>query len=134
MPVYNGEVVGGRCTYGSGSEDVFGKEDALGFNYEEVDKLVNITNEAIEGFAGDGVVSARAKLRSKTLVKDKLAGSLGGNGNSERDPRQLESPANNIEIASGNDQGDDRGIGNSGGTCKRDGVNQGWSRERELAP
>lgn len=72
--------------YSSGNTNVLGKENALSLNDKEVGELVNITDHAVDGVAGDGVVSARAKLRGKAVTEHKLAGGLGGDGNSEGHP------------------------------------------------
>lgn len=104
-------------TGGGRGEDILSKKNALSLNDEEVEKLVDVSDQAVEGFARNGVVSAGAELGSEAVVKDKLSGSFSGDGNGQSHPRELESPANNIEIASGDDGGDDGSVRNTRGTC-----------------
>ena len=112
------EVGEESCNTGGGrGEDVLGEKNTLGLNDKEVEKLVDVSDQAVEGFARNGVVSAGAELRSETVVKDKLSGSFSGDGNGQSHPRKLESPANNIEITSGDDGGDDGSVRNTRGTC-----------------
>lgn len=57
----NGESV---ATYSTRGENVLGKENALGLNNEEVEELVDVSDEAVERFARHGVVSAGTDLGS----------------------------------------------------------------------
>lgn len=97
---------------------------------------MNIANSAVQSLAGDGVVSARAHLRSEAIVKDQLAGSLGGDSDAEGHPRQPKGPADDVEVSGRDDQGDDRSVGNGRGTCdvddqRCDSLRPG-ARQREL--
>ena len=76
----------GYKSYNSGDTNVFGKENALALDDEEVGELVNVANNAVNGVAVNGVVAARTELGSNAIVKDKLASNLGTDGNSEGHP------------------------------------------------
>lgn len=73
-------------TYSSRDTNVLGEEDALALNDEKVGELVDIADKGVDSLTGDGVVSAGAELGSDAVVKDKLAGSLGGDGNGQGHP------------------------------------------------
>lgn len=104
-------------TYGSRSVNVLSEDDALGLNDEEVDELVDITNHSIESLAGNSVVSAGSDLGSKTVVEDNLANNLGGNGNTQDHPGELECITDDIEISSREDQSNNGTVGNARSTC-----------------
>lgn len=106
-----------ECTYGCGSPDVFGEDNALGLNYEEVNQLVNIADDAIESLAGNSVVAARTKLARETRTNNGLAGNLSSDSDTKDNPRKLEGVSQKIQVSDGKNQGDGRGIGNRGGTC-----------------
>lgn len=77
-------------TYGSRSIDVLGEEDALSLNDKEVDELVDISDQSVEGLAGDGVVLARTQLAGQTVAKDGLTGDLSEDGDAQSHPGELE--------------------------------------------
>lgn len=106
-----------ECTYGCGSPDVFGEDNALGLNYEEVNQLVNIADDAIESLAGNSVVAARTKLARESRTNNGLAGNLSSDSDTKDNPRKLEGVSQKIQVSDGKNQGDGRGIGNRGGTC-----------------
>jgi hypothetical protein len=78
---------------------------------------VHVTKDTINSLAAHGVVSARTELRSEAIVKDKLSGGLGGNGNTESHPGELEGPSDDVKVSGSEDEGDDGGVGDSRGTC-----------------
>ena len=87
---------------------------------------MDIANQAVESLAGEGVVSARAHLRGEAVVQDELASRLGSNGNTKGDPGQLEGPADQVEVSSGEDEGDDGSVGNAGSTYDTHGKYGAW--------
>lgn len=107
-------------SYSSRGPDVLDEENSLGLNNKEVDELMDIANHTINGFAGDGVVFAGSNLRGEAIVNDQLASSLSCDGDTEGNPRQLQAPSNDVEVASSEDEGDDGGIGDCRGTCDVD--------------
>lgn len=80
---------------------------------------MHITNHAIEGLAGDGVVATGSELGSQAVTKDELASNLGSNGDAQGHPGQLKSPSNDVEVPNREKQGDDGSIGDAGGTCNK---------------
>lgn len=106
-------------SYRSGSRDVLGENDALGLNDEEVNELVDIANQNIEGLAGDGVVAAGPELAGDACVHNQLACNLGGDRDAEDHPRKLETPSQHIEVSNREDEGDDGEVGNGRGACVR---------------
>lgn len=103
-------------TYSNGCPDVLSKENALGLNDKEVDELVDIANQSIEGLARNGVVLARSQLASQTVAKDSLAGNLGEDGDTQGHPGELEGISDNIEVSNRKDERDDSGISDTRGT------------------
>jgi hypothetical protein len=101
---------------GERGPDVLNEQDSLGLDDEEVDKFMHIADHGIQSFPRDGEVLARAHLGSKTIVKDKLASGLGGDGDAKRHPGKAEGPADEVEVSSGEDGGNDRDKGDSRGT------------------
>ena len=67
--------------YGNSVDNVFGEENTLEFDQEEVEKLLDIFQRGFEGFSGDGEVFARAKGASKALREDYSARDFGGKRN-----------------------------------------------------
>lgn len=128
----------GQRSYSSGGTDVLSKEDTLGLDDEEVDELVDIANHAVKRRSRDRVVSAGAQLRGEAVVENELAGGLGADGDGESHPGQLERPTDHIEVSSGEDEGDDRDIGNSRGTlrdsCQHDKVARGRAKLTRVLP
>lgn len=111
-----GKLSGGGA-YRSGGGDVLGENDTLGLDDEEVDQLVDITDDHVEGLAGDGVVSAGTKLTGNTSIHDSLAGNLGGDGNAQDHPRKLEAISQHVEVPNREDESDDGHVGDRGSTC-----------------
>lgn len=105
------------CLYRSGGRNVLGENNALGLDDEEVGQLVDITNQDIEGLAGDGVVSTGAKLAGDACVHNQLTSNLGGDCDAQDHPRKLEAPSQHIEISNREDEGDDGEVSNGRGTC-----------------
>lgn len=101
-------------TYSNGGPDILGKEDALELNDEEVQELLNVTGDALEGLARDGVVLPRADLGGDALAEDEVADNLGGGGASENGESGLEQVALDRYVAEEKDGGDDGGEGDGG--------------------
>lgn len=53
----------------------------------------------------------------KAIVQNSLSGNLGGNGDSECQPCELEAVPKKIKVSNGEDSRHDGSVGNSGGTC-----------------
>lgn len=106
------------ATYRSRSTDVLGKENALRFDDKEVDELVDVTEDSVEGLAGNGVVAAGTKLAGDARVHNQLASTLGGDDNAQSHPGRLESIAQRIQVPNREDGSDDREVGDGGGTCR----------------
>jgi hypothetical protein len=106
-----------ETTYSSGSIDVLGEQHALRLDDEEVDELVDIANESIEGLPRNGVVLAGPELGRKAVVQERLPDDLGGDGDAEDHPGELKTPAQNVQIPNREDERHDGGIGDGRGPC-----------------
>lgn len=62
-------------------DDVFGEENTLEFDQEEIEKLLDILERRFEGFSGNGEVFAWAEVASKTLRENYSASDLGSHRN-----------------------------------------------------
>lgn len=102
-----------ETTYSGRSIDILGEEDALGLDDEEVDKLVHVANELVEGFPRNRVVLAGAELGREAVAQEDLPGDLGGDGDAEGQIGELESPAQNIEVPKQEDERDEGAIGDA---------------------
>lgn len=100
----------------SRSIDILREQDALSLNHKEVDKLMDIANDSIERLLGHGIVLARSELGCKAVVHEGFTGSLGGNGDAEHHPRELEAPSEDVEVPNREDERHNGGIGNARGT------------------
>lgn len=106
----------GEClTYSNGGPDVLGEEDALELNDKEVDKLLNITSEALEGLAGDCVVLPGAQLGGNALTENEATNKLGGRSHTENGENGLQDEALDRDEADDEDGRDDAGEGDGGG-------------------
>lgn len=112
------QILWGLDTYTSGSEDVLGEENPLGLNNEEVDKLVDVSHQGVDGLARDLVVLPGAELRGDAVVEEGLPKDLGGDSGAESHPAELEAPSDYVEVAGGEDKGDDGHVGDTGGTYR----------------
>lgn len=65
-----------RSTYSTRNEQVLGKDDLLSLNDEEVDELMDISNQRVESLLGNGVVLLWANLGSETGGEESLSNSL----------------------------------------------------------
>lgn len=64
--------------YPDRSVDILGIDDALDFDDEEVEKLLDVVQASLQGRARDSPVLARPHLGRKTVFEDELAGNLKG--------------------------------------------------------
>jgi hypothetical protein len=96
-------------TYSNGGPDILGEENTLELNDEEVDELLNITSDALEGLAGNCVVFSGAHLGGKTLTEDKVANKLSGGGHAENSEDSLQDISVDGNEASKKDAGDSGG-------------------------
>lgn len=62
-------------------DDVFGEENPLEFDQEEVKELLEILQSRLEGFPGDRKVFAGAERACEALRQDQSASDLRNNGN-----------------------------------------------------
>lgn len=77
---------------------------------------MDVANHAIEGSSRDGPVSAGAHLSGQTVAENDLTSNLSGDGDGKSHEGKLESPADHIEVPSGEDEGDNRSVCNGGCT------------------
>lgn len=70
-------------TYSSSVQDVFGEQNALELNKEEVCELLQIFQNSLDSFFGQGVVFARTERTCQALVENELAGSFSSGGDYE---------------------------------------------------
>lgn len=124
------EAESGRNAYANGDVNILRKNDALELNHEEVDQLLEVLKEALEGFLRDGEVAARSDLAGKALAHDSLACNLGKSGGcttlvlpsrrylfpltAQDDVCALQEIAEDIEVASSEDEGNDAEVGDQG--------------------
>lgn len=95
----------------AGCEDVLGEEEALRLDDEEVDQLVQVAGHRIQRRLGQGVVLPRPNLRRESRIEQRAPRHLGRDSNTKRHPRQLESIAQQIEVARCEDEDHSRGVG-----------------------
>lgn len=67
-----------KQTYSTSGIHIFGEHYALGLNDEEVDKLLDIVQEAFKRSFGNCVVLSRPELGSQTLAESQVSGSFRG--------------------------------------------------------
>lgn len=124
------EAENGSETYADGDVDILREDDALEFDYEEVDQLLEVLQEALKGLLGDGEVAARSNLAGEALAHDSLTCDLSKSGSflilarplrcnitpltAQYDVCALQDVAEDVEVASGEDEGDDAEVGDQG--------------------
>lgn len=72
---------------------------------------MDVADHGIKRFSRNGIVLAGAELCREAAVQDGLPGDLGGDGDAEGHPGELENPPQNVEVPNREDEGDDGGIG-----------------------
>lgn len=77
---------------------------------------MHVSYGGIKSLLRDGVVATGADLGSQAVVQDQLADKLSQDGGPESKVGQLERVAEDIQVASGEDEGDDGGIGDGRST------------------
>lgn len=77
---------------------------------------MHVSYGGIKSLLRDGVVATGANLGCQAVVQDQLADKLCQDGGPESKVGQLERVAEDIKVASGQDKGDDGGIGNGRST------------------
>lgn len=77
---------------------------------------MHVSYQSIERLARNHMVLLRTKLRGNALAKEDLSSDLEGDSGTKRDPGELEEVSDNVEIPGGEDEGDDTGVDNGGGT------------------
>jgi hypothetical protein len=75
---------------------------------------VDITESGVQGLPWQSVVLAWANLRSKALGEDGLASKLSQHGDTKNHPGELEGISEDIEVTSGEDEGDGSEVGDTG--------------------
>lgn len=93
-------------TYQSRSKDVLSKDNTLGLNNEEVDKLIGIAEDGIQSLLGDCVVLFGADLRSKASTEEALTSNLSQNSDTEGHPCSLEAISKDVEVSGSEDEAD----------------------------
>lgn len=122
MSVRPGNSLCGRrlareCTYSQRSPDVLGKDDTLGLDDKEVNQLMNIADEDVEGLARNGVVATGPELTGYASVHNSLSSGLGGDGDAQDHPCELEAPSDHVQVPNREDEGDDGDIGDRRSAC-----------------
>lgn len=59
-------------------EDVFGEQDALELNEEEVNQLLKILEHSFNGLLGNSVIAAGAESTGDSALENDLTGNLNG--------------------------------------------------------
>lgn len=116
IPAYLDEEVGDQrgeeCS--NGNVNVLGEDDALRFDDEEVDKLLDIVQQTLKGCLGNGEVLTRPELGGKTLSKSKLSSDFCRSSGTKHDPSQLEDVADDVQVTGGEDEENSGGEGDTG--------------------
>lgn len=102
-------------TYSSGDEQVLGEDDLLGLNDEEVDELVDISNQRVQCLLGNSVVLLGANLGSETGGEESLSNSFSQNSDTQNDVCKLEAVSDDIEVSGREDEEDGCKVRNAGG-------------------
>lgn len=122
-------------TYTDGVGDILGEQDALELDQEEVRELREVFKNGLVCLLGDGVVAAGTERASDTLLENDMADNLNRGGHcetksvahsgnyrsrdqltSQRHVQKLEGPAEERQVASGENKADNAGVGNGGRT------------------
>ena len=106
-----------ETTYSCRSIDILGEENPLGLDDEEVDKLVHVADDGVEGFPRNSIVLARTELGREAVAQEELPSDLGGDGSAESQIGELERPAQNIQVPKQEDERDEGAIGNRRRPC-----------------
>lgn len=117
-------------------DNVLGEQDTLELDQEEVEQLGKVFEDSLMGFLGDGVVTTGTEGAGNTLLKDHMASNLDGGSHcstlladgsrlgshhrsrdqltSQRHVQELEGPAEKGQVAGGEEESDDAGVGHCG--------------------
>ena len=82
--------IGISKTYSAGSKYILCEDNSLRLDNEEVDKLMNITDEGVKGLLGYCVVFSWANLRSEPVREQSLSSSLRKNSDTQCHPCEFE--------------------------------------------
>lgn len=107
-----GDERGGECQ--KSCPDVLDEDDTLELDDEEVDELLGVVQEALKGLLGDDEVLARSHLGGNAIAKESLAYNLGRSSGAEHDVEGLEGVADDVQVASGEDEENGRSEGDAG--------------------
>ena len=105
-----------HSTYQKGCPEVLHEDDALELNNEEIDELLSVVQESLERLFGNDEVLLRSHLRGDAISQHSLACNLSCSSDTKDHVEGLECIANNIEVASGEDEENCCGEGNAGST------------------
>lgn len=106
-----------ETTYSNRCIDILGKQHALRLDNEKVDEFVDVADGSLERLPRDGVVLAGTELGCEAVVDKCLPGDLGGDGDGEDHPGELERVAQNIKVPNREDERDEGSIGDGRSTC-----------------
>jgi hypothetical protein len=102
----------GWITYSNRGKHVLCKDNALRLNDEEVDELIEVTSDAIEGRLGNSEILLWAKLGRQALAKDGLTKHFRCNCNPKSHPCKLEAIPENVKVPGSEDEDDAGDEGN----------------------
>ncbi len=114
----------GVGTHGSRGVDILCHHYSLSLDDEEIGQFVDVADHGIKSLPGNGVVLAGSELARDPVTEDGLTDNLGGNGDAEHHPCELEHPSEHVEVPNREDEGNDGGVGNGRGPCEN--VSSAW--------
>lgn len=103
-------------TYGNGSVDVLGEQDALDLNDEEVDQLLDILQRGLQLLAREGEVGPGPDPGGDALTQGQLSDGLGSGHDTQGDPQKPQAVADERNVAGNEDEDDGSGIADGRGT------------------
>lgn len=116
MDISTSPFIGSDNTYSCGCKDIFREEDSLGLNNKEVDQLVEISGERIQGLLAYGIVLLGPELADETTAEQSFSRRLSQYSEQKSNPCKLESITQNIKVSGCEDECYDRSEGNAGGS------------------
>jgi len=142
--------------------NILSEQDALELDQEEVHELREVLKHGLVGLLGDGVVATGTERAGDTLLENGMSDNLNRGGHcetesvtcsrnylsrdqltSQRHVQKLEGPAEERQVAGGEDKADNASVGNGGrtgllplyigGVSKSESQNPTVSRQRTLS-
>lgn len=108
---------GGGKECGDGDKNIFGEQNALCLDDEEVDQLLDVAQHTLQRLARDGVIFARAHASAETMVEQGLSSNLERRRDRESVCRELKQIADDVQVTGQEDEGDHGEVSDSG--CAR---------------